>query len=293
MTIVANFALLASRRTIFDLPVCDLDWESALSFTDELAALPVGQTVISFVNAHNANLMVKQADYQNVLQNQFVLPDGIGMDIASWFLHGERFPANLNGTDFVPALMTYMARPKRIGLIGATTPVVQKAAERFAQQCPWHTFVAISDGYLDHEGSLEVVKRIEELQLDVLLVCMGTPRQEKWVAEYIKPEHARVVLTGGALFDFVSGTVPRAPHLIRKLRLEWVYRLWQEPQRLARRYIFGIPEFFVILMRFWMVRGRGLTPQTPSPRNDDLPSSQKGSGVTGKSAASTRRYGTR
>lgn len=293
MTIVANFALLASRRTIFDLPVCDLDWESALSFTDELAALPVGQTVVSFVNAHNANLMVKQADYQNVLQKQFVLPDGIGMDIASWFLHGERFPANLNGTDFVPALMTYMTRPKRIGLIGATTPVVEKAAERFAQQCPWHRFVAISDGYLDHERSLDVVKRIEDLQLDVLLVCMGTPRQEKWVAEYIKPEHARVVLTGGALFDFVSGSVPRAPLLVRKLRLEWVFRLWQEPQRLARRYLFGIPEFFVILMRFWMARGRGLSQQTPSPRNDDRPVSGKEPDSAGKNPLPVQRYGTR
>lgn len=293
MTIVANFALLASRRTIFDLPVCDLDWESALSFTDELAALPVGQTVVSFVNAHNANLMVKQADYQNVLQKQFVLPDGIGMDIASWFLHGERFPANLNGTDFVPALMTYMTRPKRIGLIGATTPVVEKAAERFAQQCPWHRFVAISDGYLDHERSLDVVRRIEDLQLDVLLVCMGTPRQEKWVAEYIKPEHARVVLTGGALFDFVSGSVPRAPLLVRKLRLEWVFRLWQEPQRLARRYLFGIPEFFVILMRFWMARGRGLSQQTPSPRNDDRPVSGKEPDSAGKNPLTVQRYGTR
>lgn len=293
MTIVANFALLASRRTIFDLPVCDLDWESALSFTDELAALPVGQTVVSFVNAHNANLMVKQADYQNVLQKQFVLPDGIGMDIASWFLHGERFPANLNGTDFVPALMTYMTRPKRIGLIGATTPVVEKAAERFAQQCPWHRFVAISDGYLDHERSLDVVKRIEDLQLDVLLVCMGTPRQEKWVAEYIKPEHARVVLTGGALFDFVSGSVPRAPLLVRKLRLEWVFRLWQEPQRLARRYLLGIPEFFVILMRFWMARGRGLSQQTPSPRNDDRPVSGKEPDSAGKNPLPVQRYGTR
>lgn len=289
MSVVANFALLASRRTILDMPVCDLDWESALAFADELAAFGTGQTVISFVNAHNANLMVKQSDYHEALRRQFVLPDGIGMDIASWLLHGERFPANLNGTDFVPALMTYMSRPKRIGLIGATRQVVEKATEAFARQCPWHEFITVSDGFLDDARSLEVVARLEELGLDVLIVCMGTPRQEKWVGSYIRPGHARLVLTGGALFDFVSGRVSRAPRIVRGLHMEWAYRLWLEPQRLAQRYIVGIPEFFLNLFHFWLTRGRVKAPPELNARNDSRP----GVNRPEKSAAGGHRYGGR
>lgn len=254
MNVAINFGILASKRAIFDVPVCDLDWDSALAFASDLANLPVGQTIIAFLNAHNANLMLKFADYHELLQSQLVFPDGFGLDIASTLLHGEPFPANLNGTDFIPALMTYMTKSKRIGLIGATPAVLDAAAKEFRRRCPWHEFVAISDGYLDHEKSLAVVGEIEAQNLDVLIVCMGTPRQERWVAQYIRPGHARLVMTGGALFDFVSGMVPRASPTLRRLRLEWAFRFWNEPRRLAGRYLIGIPQFFFNLVQFRLKR---------------------------------------
>lgn len=250
MNVVAHFGILASKRSIFDVPVCDLDWNSALAFIADIADVPVGQTSIAFLNAHNANLMMKHGDYHALLQNQLVFPDGVGLDIASTLLHGEPFPANLNGTDFIPALMTFMTRPKRIGLVGAADNVLQAAVVEFQARTPWHRFFAISDGYLDDAKSQSVVQKIEELDLDVLIVCMGTPLQERWVARHIRPEHARLVMTGGALFDFMSGGIPRAPELVRRLRLEWAFRFSHEPRRLGGRYIKGIPQFFLHLLRF-------------------------------------------
>ncbi|MDE1991628.1 MAG: WecB/TagA/CpsF family glycosyltransferase [Rhizobiaceae bacterium] len=249
MNLIANFAVLASRRMIFDLPVCDLNWEDALTFINELASLPVGQTVISFVNAHNMLLMLRDADYRDVLAHHLVLPDGIGLDIASRAAHGVSFPANLNGTDFVPALLTFMERPKRIGLIGGRPDVIEKAAQKFSEHAPWHEFVVIADGYFGNAGNDHVKAEIARQKLDVLIVGMGTPLQEKWVAENIGPQHARLVLTVGALFDFVSGTVPRAPKLVRALRSEWMFRLAQEPNRLWRRYVLGVPLFLYQVIR--------------------------------------------
>lgn len=243
MNLIANFAVLASRRMIFDLPVCDLGWDDALTFINELASLPLGQTVISFVNAHNMLVMLRDETYRDVLVQNLVLPDGIGVDIASRVAHGASFPANLNGTDFVPALLTFMEQPKRIGLVGGRRDIIEKAAENFHHHAPWHDFVVISDGYFDKNDSRDVTAEIERQKLDILIVGMGTPLQEKWVADNIRPQHARLVLTVGALFDFVSGTVPRAPRIVRALRLEWVYRLLQEPSRLWRRYILGVPLF--------------------------------------------------
>lgn len=254
MNVAVNFGILASKRTILDVPVCDLDWESALAFTNDLANLPAGQTIIAFLNAHNANLMLKLEDYHELLQSQLVFPDGFGVDIASTLLHGEAFPANLNGTDFIPALLTYMTVSKRIGLIGAKPDVLEQTRRECQRRCPWHTFIGVSDGYLDHEKSLAVVSELERLNLDVIIVCMGTPRQERWVAKYIRPEHARLVMTGGALFDFISGTVPRASVTLRRLRLEWAYRFWNEPGRLAGRYLIGIPHFFFNLLRFRLMK---------------------------------------
>ncbi len=280
MNLIANFAVLASRRMIFDLPVCDLGWDDALTFINELASLPLGQTVVSFVNAHNMLVMLRDGAYRDVLVRNLVLPDGVGVDIASRVAHGASFPANLNGTDFVPALLTFMEVPKRIGLIGSRSDIIEKAAGNFRYHAPWHDFIIISDGYFDKSASKDVVAEIERQKLDILIVGMGTPLQEKWVADHIRPQHARLVLTVGALFDFVSGTVPRAPKMVRTLRLEWIYRLVQEPSRLWRRYVIGVPIFLFQIMwhrfgpRYSTLRQTAASSRAPHQQRE-LPSPDK------------------
>lgn len=260
MNIVANFADPAPRRMILDVPVCDFGWEEALRSVNELTLRPSGQTVISFVNAHNLLIQQRDANYREILTRNLVLPDGIGVDIASRVAHGVSFPANLNGTDFVPAFLTYMDQPMRVGLIGGTSAVVERAAENFLRHAPWHEFIVISDGYLGQGQSGAVAEEALRQELDVLIVGMGTPLQEKWVAAHIRPEHARLVLTVGALFDFVSERVPRAPRLVRVLRLEWVFRMVQEPRRLWRRYLLGVPLFFHQVARY-RLRGGASRPR--------------------------------
>jgi exopolysaccharide biosynthesis WecB/TagA/CpsF family protein len=265
VNLMVNFAAPASRRRIFDLPVCDLGWEDALSFIGRLASLPTGITTVAFANAHNMLVMLRDENYREVLMQTLVLPDGIGLDIASRVAHGSAFPANLNGTDFVPALLTFMERPMRVGLIGGRPGVVERAAENFRGHAPWHDFVVISDGYFGDAGSDAVVAETARQKLDILIVGMGTPTQEKWVAEHIRTEHARLVLTVGALFDFVSGTVPRAPRFVRALRIEWLYRLMLEPARLWRRYVIGVPLFLREVARHRAGRRSHATERKESP----------------------------
>lgn len=250
MNLIANFAVLASRRTIFDVPVCDLGWDDALVFINELASFPVGQTVISFVNAHNMLMTLRDSEYRDILLQNLVLPDGIGLNIASKIAHGAPFPANLNGTDFVPAFLTYMENPRRVGLIGGRREVVEKAAANFRKHAPWHEFIVISDGYFDKENPTELIDEVERQDLDILIIGMGTPLQEKWAHHHIRADHARLVLTVGALFDFISEVVPRAPETVRMMRLEWAYRMLQEPARLWRRYVLGIPVFLFYVMQY-------------------------------------------
>lgn len=243
MNIVSNMAVFSSHRQVFGLPVCDLGWSDAFSFVSALADMPIGQTVVSFLNAHNANVLVRDPEYRQALERHLVLPDGIGVDIASLTMFGKFFPANLNGTDFVPALLTYMTTPKRIGLVGARPETLANARDQFAAHAPWHEFIAVHDGYFSEDRSADVAREIASHKVDILLVAMGTPRQEKWVDRYIRPEHARLVISVGALFDFISGEVPRAPELVRHARMEWLYRFLQEPRRLAGRYFIGGPIF--------------------------------------------------
>lgn len=263
MNLFSGTSIVASQRPILDLPVCDFGWADALAFTDELASMPIGQTVISFLNANNANLMMKDPEYRAVLSRQVVLPDGHGVDIASWLFHGHMFPANLNGTDFVPALMTYMTQPKRIAMIGASPSVLSKAVENFRKHAPWHEFIPIADGYFEVAESDEIMARVRVAKPDILLVAMGSPKQEKWIDRYVGPGHARLVISVGALFDFMAGEVPRASETVRSLRLEWLHRLMYEPGRLWRRYIIGNPLFVYYILRH-KLGGRAKTSRAAS-----------------------------
>jgi exopolysaccharide biosynthesis WecB/TagA/CpsF family protein len=243
MNHVSNISVLTSSRDILGLEVCDFNQADALSLLSIMATMPVGQTIVSFLNANNANLMCKDKEYFSILKNHLVLPDGHGIDLASWITHGSMFPCNLNGTDLVPALMTYMTEPKRIGLIGAKPDVLLHATENFKAYTPWHEFIAVSDGYFPPHMAIDIMDHVKTLDLDILLVAMGSPLQEQWIDRYVRPEHARMVISVGALFDFMSGNIPRAPALLRKLRVEWLFRLYQEPRRLWKRYIIGNPLF--------------------------------------------------
>ncbi|QLF69391.1 WecB/TagA/CpsF family glycosyltransferase [Peteryoungia desertarenae] len=239
----------ASAKTILGIPVHDWNWSEALAAVETMLQGTRRFTHFAFLNANNANIMVQDPEYRRVLERCVVLPDGIGVDIASQFIHGKRFTANLNGTDFVPALLTFVVRPLRVGLIGGSADVLAQAAANFKLHTPWHEFIPVADGYFDSKGGETILANLAEQPVDLLLVAMGTPRQEKWIDRHVTADHARVVIGVGALFDFVSGRVPRAPVWIRQIRAEWFYRLWLEPSRLWRRYVLGIPVFLFYILR--------------------------------------------
>ena len=93
------------------------------------------------------------------------------------------------------------------------------------------------------DDSSKVVAAIRASSADVILVAMGNPQQELWLADNLKATGSQLGFGVGALFDFVSGHPPRAPICVRTARLEWLYRLVHEPRRMTRRYLVGIPLF--------------------------------------------------
>lgn len=228
-------------REVLGLDIAAMDWRDALETLS--ARSGDGFAAVSFINAHNSNLAASKPEYRKAIHGHVILPDGVGMDIASIAAHGKPFPANLNGTDLIPALMTYISTPRRVGLVGASADIVARAADHLAAHAPWHTFVAVSDGYFPVARTREVMDRIAGEKLDILIVAMGTPLQEIWIHRHVRREHAHLVFGVGALFDFLAGEFPRAPEAVRNLRMEWLFRLTQEPKRLASRYLLGIPLF--------------------------------------------------
>ncbi|NKB53250.1 MAG: WecB/TagA/CpsF family glycosyltransferase [Rhizobiaceae bacterium] len=202
-----------------------------------------GHRKLSFLNAHGANIAYSDQNYCNTLQQFTVLSDGVGLDLGARILYGSAFPENLNGTDFIPALLSRLTAGRKIALLGARPGIADLAAQRFSQQYSQHEFNVISDGYFDNAGEEAILAQLKQQRPDILLVAFGNPKQENWIAENCTSDHAAVCIGVGALLDFTSGTITRAPQWLIKSRGEWLYRLWLEPKRMWRRYMIGNPLF--------------------------------------------------
>ena len=226
-------------------------------FYDELCAVLQSRlrtsrkTVLVFANTN----FVLQCRPLRAWLNQeevIIVNDGIGMDIASLMRHGRRYRHNLNGTDFIPHLLQTMPRPQRIFLLGGKPGVAERAAQVIARHSP-HTIAGTCDGYSTLPPE-QLCARINASQADIVLVAMGNPIQEEWIRQHMGQLHARLFVSVGALFDFLSGSVRRAPLWMQKLRLEWLFRLWQEPRRMAKRYTVDIARFLWLCVSYPLQR---------------------------------------
>lgn len=239
---------LAPWRDVLGIPVADFSYDDAIAFLTRKIS-EKSYTPVAFLNANNANIAMENAGFETSLDDFLILSDGVGVDIAAWLLHGKIFKANLNGTDFVPALLRRHARKLKVGLIGAKREVVDAAVSAFGASYPQHEFHVISDGYFKPGDEPAIAAKTAQLRPDIVLVAMGVPRQEQFVTRVLTKDTCTLPIAVGALFDIYTGTVPRAPEWMRTTRTEWIYRLWKEPRRLWRRYIMGNPLFILRVLR--------------------------------------------
>jgi exopolysaccharide biosynthesis WecB/TagA/CpsF family protein len=244
------------RRDILGIGIMDLSRDEAIALLQE-AMDGARHLKVAFCNAHTANMACDDPGFRAALGTFAVFPDGVGIDLAARWLTGAVFRANLNGTDFVPHLLASAPRPLRIGLIGGRPGVAERAASVLAGLGPGHAIVATLDGYSAPAVESAWLDQLVAEPLDLLLVAMGNPRQELWIASHVTGRHASVAIGVGALLDFLAGEVTRAPALVRKLRLEWTWRLMLEPRRLFKRYVLGNPLFLLRILAARMRLGRG------------------------------------
>ena len=199
---------------------------------------------VSFVNAHCINMMQIDPHYRaSLLTADRVLPDGLGVEIAAR-MNGKAVVANLNGTDFVPKLLcAAAARGQSVFLFGGRPDVARNAAEKLHHDIPNLRIVGTRDGYEGAQDTDAAIAAINASGADIVLVAMGVPMQDVWLARNASRLNARLTLGVGALFDFLAGRVARAPEILRKMRMEWVWRLAMEPRRMAQRYLIGNAAF--------------------------------------------------
>jgi alpha-1,3-mannosyltransferase len=199
---------------------------------------------VAFANANLLNLARTTPTFREILSRFLVLNDGIALNVASRLIHGRTFPDNLNGTDFTPSFLAGTSHQFRVFILGGEPGVADASLRQLSQIYTRHTFVGAHSGFFEEADNEEIIRSIRESKADVLLVGMGNPRQEWWLANHFRDTGCKLGLAIGAFVDFSAGRVRRAPQLFRTLRVEWMFRLALEPQRLVKRYTVDTAQFF-------------------------------------------------
>ncbi len=175
-----------------------------------------------------------------------VTADGAGL-IAAGRILGQPFPERVTGVALAEELFRRSAgQSLRLFLLGATPGVAQDAAERLRLQYPGIVIVGTWAGQAGPEGDAEAIRRIRHSGAEVVLVAYGMLKQDWWLVRNLSESGAAVGLGIGGVLDYKAGRVRLAPVWLRKLGLEWLYRLYREPWRWRRQL--ALPRFGVAVL---------------------------------------------
>ncbi len=206
------------------------------------------------VNVHALNLACDQPAFRRILNEaDRVFCDGKGVQYAARWL-GHELPVRITYADWIWQLAPFaMAHDFSFFFLGGREGVAVQAARRLRTRWPTLRILDCHHGYFDHRvhsrENQAVVTAINQANPDILLVAFGMPLQETWLHANRAALTARVALTGGAVFDYVSGNLRRGPDWMTQHGWEWLARLLIEPRRLWRRYLLGNPLFVARILR--------------------------------------------
>jgi len=210
------------------------------------------KAVILNLNIHCVNLALRHSWLRDFLyQARLVFCDGDGIRWGAKLL-GLKPPPKITYDRWIWQLAEFSDQNRyRLYFLGAQRGIAEEAVLRLKNRHPGLRVAGTHHGYFQKEGeeTQKVLDAINRIAPDILIVGFGMPLQEKWLCENWEKIDARVFLTGGAVFDYASGRIRRAPEWMIRIHLEWLFRLLNEPRRLFVRYAAGIPHFFFYVLK--------------------------------------------
>ncbi|GAB6138189.1 WecB/TagA/CpsF family glycosyltransferase [Halanaerobaculum tunisiense] len=245
---------MIDQVNILGVAIDQVTREEALTRIEELVETESLGNLVVTPNAEMIMQATKNQTLQEIINSaQLRVPDGAGVVLASHLL-GQPLAQRVAGIDLVQQLL---ARGNKMGytfyFLGAASGVAREAKKRVLADYS-QLDILTHHGYLDHQAEKEVVAELQAQEIDILLVGMGVPLQEKWLATYLDELQIPVGIGVGGTFDILAGKKTRAPVMIQQLGLEWLYRLLQEPKRLSR--IKALPEFIYQVVVQRLKRGK-------------------------------------
>lgn len=198
-------------------------------------------------DAYAFTVASQDEEFAQILRNaDMATPDGIGVVMGGRLL-GLPIKERVSGVDLVQKLFPLAERENwSFFFLGGKEGVAEEAARRTRKAFPRLRIVGCQHGYFKPEEEKEVVKKIRESKADILLVGMGIPKQEKFIWRNKDELGVKVAIGVGGTLDVLAGRVKRAPLLMRRLGLEWLYRMLCQPSKIAKVSTF--PRYFLLIL---------------------------------------------
>ncbi|KRF38009.1 WecB/TagA/CpsF family glycosyltransferase [Paenibacillus sp. Soil787] len=241
------------RVTMFDVHFDNYDFLDLLAYMDEV----IRQKNHSYILTCNVDHLIKlrkDVEFQKVYSGAgAIVADGMPIIWASRMLR-KPLKQKVSGSDLFTKLgEAFASRQYKLFFLGSAAGIPEQAVKNLKLVFPNLNIVGCyspSYGFeKKKEENEQIVQMLIDTQPDIVFVGVGAPKQEKWIYQNYLQYKVPISIGVGATFDFISGTVKRAPNIMQKTGFEWFWRLAQEPRRLWKRYLVHDAMFAVLLWR--------------------------------------------
>jgi N-acetylglucosaminyldiphosphoundecaprenol N-acetyl-beta-D-mannosaminyltransferase len=239
----------AARVHVLGCPIDPVTMDEAVARVEDAISGPKPLQQVSINAAKLVKFQHDPALRSAVTGCHLITADGQAVVWAARIL-GQPLPERVAGIDLMDALLRISpARGYRVFLLGARQAVLERAEGAIAERYPGLVVAGRHHGYFTRAEEPSVVRQIDEARPDILLIALETPAKELFLARHRRGLSVPYAMGVGGAFDILAGVRRRAPTWLRRLGLEWLFRLAQDPRRLAGRYVVGNTKFTWLVLR--------------------------------------------
>lgn len=233
---------------ILGVPIDAITVEQAGTITMEL--IQKSNQSCKLIIAPNTEIIMyaqKDREYANILkQAELATPDSVGVMLgAKW--QNKQFPERIPGQAYFRKIIELSDKfGISIYLFGGEPGIPEKTKQNLLKEYPNANIVGLHHGFVNEEEEKKVIEEINQLQPNVLFVALGAPKQEKWIYKHKNELKVDVSAGQGGTYDYEAGKIKRAPKLVQKIGIEWLWRLVLQPSRIVR--MLALPKYVLILL---------------------------------------------
>lgn len=237
-----------ARINLFNIPVDALTMQETLLLIENAIDQndPIHHVVVNAAKMVNAqkDLTLRES----IVNCDIINADGQAVVWASKILN-QPLPERVAGIDVMEQLVKLSAKKNyKIYFLGAKEEVVEKVVSNYTLAYGKQIIAGHRNGYFSEEEENDIAYEISQCKPDILFVAMSSPKKEIFLNKYKDLIRAPFIMGVGGSFDVVSGLVKRAPRWMQQSGLEWLYRVYQEPRRMWKRYLITNSKFIRLLI---------------------------------------------